>query len=116
MDSASTSYPSRFAGLDTLRAIATAMVMLYHFGLQDFIPQGLTSVASVGWIGVDLFLVLSGFLIGSQLIKPGKMLSFGDCYSRRAYRILPHLQSSCCSTSRSQSGERRRDLTLLGNT
>ena len=80
----------RLHGLDTLRAFAIVLVMLYH--LQKFLPSALTPLASVGWIGVDLFFVLSGFLIGSQLIKPylkQKVPSLKEFYSRRAYRILP---------------------------
>ena len=43
-------------------------------------------------MGVDLFFVLSGYLIGSQLLKPvrdGRGISFLDFYRKRAYRILP---------------------------
>jgi len=43
-------------------------------------------------MGVDLFFVLSGFLIGSQVLTPlarGPKLSYGDFYLRRAFRILP---------------------------
>lgn len=43
-------------------------------------------------MGVDLFFVLSGFLIGGQVLAPlskGQRLSFGDFYVRRAFRILP---------------------------
>jgi peptidoglycan/LPS O-acetylase OafA/YrhL len=43
-------------------------------------------------MGVDLFFVLSGFLIGSQVLRPiaaGGSLDLGDFYRRRAYRILP---------------------------
>src|SRR5271170_3866362 len=46
----------------------------------------------MGWIGVDLFFTLSGFLIGSQLLKPftrGEPLDLMAFYIRRAYRILP---------------------------
>ncbi|RZA23835.1 MAG: acyltransferase, partial [Lysobacteraceae bacterium] len=45
-----------------------------------------------GWMGVDLFFVLSGFLIGTQVLAPlagGGRLSFRDFYLRRAFRILP---------------------------
>lgn len=82
----------RFHGLDTLRAGAILIVMLYHFNMQGLVPSVLGPVASVGWVGVDLFFVLSGFLIGSQLLKPyvaGQRPSLKDFYTRRAYRILP---------------------------
>ena len=77
-------------GLDTLRALAILIVMIFH--LQPFLPDALSPVADIGWMGVDLFFVLSGFLIGSQLLKPftqGQPLKLIDFYIRRAYRILP---------------------------
>jgi peptidoglycan/LPS O-acetylase OafA/YrhL len=82
----------RFHGLDTLRALAIVFVMLYHLSLQGLLPTVILPVARVGWAGVDLFFVLSGFLIGSQLLKPyltGGRPSISDFYIRRAYRILP---------------------------
>ena len=56
------------------------------------LPKSVASVAQFGWMGVDLFFVLSGYLIGSQLLRsvgraPG--LSIGGFYRSRAYRILP---------------------------
>jgi Predicted acyltransferases len=82
----------RFHGLDTLRAVAILVVMLYHLNTFSLLPDALNPVASVGWAGVDLFFVLSGFLIGSQLLKPylsGAAPSLKEFYARRAYRILP---------------------------
>lgn len=82
----------RFHGLDTLRTTAILLVMLYHLNLQELLPLALGPIARIGWIGVDLFFVLSGFLIGSQLLKPylsGQQPSLKDFYTRRAYRILP---------------------------
>ena len=82
----------RFHGLDTLRAAAILVVMLYHLNMYGLLPEALNPVASVGWAGVDLFFVLSGFLIGSQLLKPylnGTTPSLKEFYARRAYRILP---------------------------
>lgn len=77
-------------GLDTLRALAIVVVMVFH--LQTYLPEFLEPVGRVGWMGVDIFFVLSGFLIGSQLLKPylrGQKLSLADFYRRRAFRILP---------------------------
>src|SRR5207249_3430479 len=45
-----------------------------------------------GWIGVDLFFVLSGYLIGGQLLAPlmrGQRLNFGTFFARRVLRIMP---------------------------
>jgi peptidoglycan/LPS O-acetylase OafA/YrhL len=45
-----------------------------------------------GWIGVDLFFVLSGYLIGGQLVTPlarGHRIKLGRFFARRALRILP---------------------------
>lgn len=82
----------RLHGLDTLRALAIAAVMMYHLNMQDLLPPLINPVARMGWIGVDLFFVLSGYLIGSQLFKPyltGQRPSLKDFYTRRAFRILP---------------------------
>lgn len=87
-----TSTPDRFFGLDTLRALAIMGVMLYHLTIFGELPMRLLSVTYFGWMGVDLFFVLSGFLIGQQVLKPyliGQRLSIADFYKRRAFRILP---------------------------
>jgi peptidoglycan/LPS O-acetylase OafA/YrhL len=45
-----------------------------------------------GWIGVDLFFVLSGYLIGGQLLAPlarGERINLGAFLARRAFRIMP---------------------------
>jgi peptidoglycan/LPS O-acetylase OafA/YrhL len=80
----------RLRGLDTLRALAIVLVMLFH--LQTFLPASLGPVAQFGWMGVDLFFVLSGYLIGTQLLRPyeqGHRPKIADFYRSRAYRILP---------------------------
>jgi peptidoglycan/LPS O-acetylase OafA/YrhL len=80
----------RLAGLDTLRALAIVSVMLFH--LQWRMPESFGAVARFGWVGVDLFFALSGYLIGSQLLKPvrdGRGVSLAGFYRNRAYRILP---------------------------
>ena len=81
---------TRLHGLDTLRAAAILWVMPYH--LIGHFPQPLHYPSRFGWMGVDLFFVLSGYLIGSQMFRPylqGGSLSIRDFYVRRAYRILP---------------------------
>jgi peptidoglycan/LPS O-acetylase OafA/YrhL len=82
----------RLDGLDTLRAGAIVLVMVYHLNLQGLMPAAVGAVAAVGWVGVDLFFVLSGYLIGMQLLEPyvaGRKPSLREFYVRRAYRILP---------------------------
>src|SRR5215217_2378831 len=58
----------RLPGLDTLRALAIALVLMSHY--QAFVSQAPTFgfLGRIGWAGVDLFFVLSGYLIGNQLL------------------------------------------------
>lgn len=70
--------------IDGLRAVAVLSVILYHLGV---ITTG------VGFAGVDIFFVISGYLIGGQIIqqKEAGTFRFKDFYARRARRILPAL-------------------------
>ena len=82
----------KFPGLDLLRAIAIVWVMLFHSFLVGGLGEDYSWLSRYGWMGVDLFFVLSGFLIGTQVLAPlarGGRLSFRDFYLRRAFRILP---------------------------
>jgi len=82
---------ARAAGPDLLRALAILLVMLWHLP-RPATPALLQDLRLYGWTGVDLFFVLSGYLIGTQLlsrIARGQPLSFQDFYLRRAFRILP---------------------------
>ncbi|MGH8030652.1 MAG: acyltransferase family protein [Arenimonas sp.] len=83
---------SRLPGLDLLRAIAIAWVMLFHSFLVGGLGDGFAWLSRFGWMGVDIFFVLSGYLIGRQVLAPlarGERLRFGAFYARRAWRILP---------------------------
>ena len=80
----------RLHGLDTLRTLAIALVMLYH--AQSFLPETLQPIAAYGWMGVDLFFVLSGYLIAGQLLRAHVRtgtVPLRDFYRRRALRLLP---------------------------
>ena len=79
-------------GLDTLRALAIGWVMLFHSFLVGGLGEDFQWLSRFGWMGVDIFFVLSGYLIGTQVLRPlaaGVPLSLREFYRRRAYRILP---------------------------
>ncbi|KQV92249.1 acyltransferase [Pelomonas sp. Root1237] len=82
----------RLPGLDLLRSIAIVWVMCFHTFLIGGLGPDWTWLTRFGWAGVDIFFVLSGFLIGSQLLRKlqrGEALRLSDFYWRRAWRILP---------------------------
>jgi peptidoglycan/LPS O-acetylase OafA/YrhL len=65
-------------------------VVIYHAGIMGFPLPG--RVHRFGWIGVDLFFVLSGYLISGQLLAPlarNQRIILGRFLARRALRILP---------------------------
>ena len=76
---------TRLRELDFLRGIAILLVLLRHNYLFDF-------TFKIGWIGVDLFFVLSGFLVSGLLFK--EYLKFGNINPslfliRRGFKIYP---------------------------
>ncbi len=91
-------HPADNPWLDALRTLAVALVLLRHgqrlmlaevdpdsFGAADFFMLN-------GWVGVDLFFVLSGYLIGANLLRArasGSTMRVPTYLLRRARRILP---------------------------
>lgn len=76
----------RYAGLDGLRAIAVLLVVLYHLFPGWFLHSG--------FVGVDVFFVISGFLITSLLLRERAhtgRVALGAFWARRARRLLPAL-------------------------
>jgi peptidoglycan/LPS O-acetylase OafA/YrhL len=86
--------PGRLPALDGLRGVAILMVLLFH---TTFVRSGSVAEAvlhglfrNFGWCGVDLFFVLSGFLITGILWEAkGGSHYFRNFYARRVLRILP---------------------------
>jgi peptidoglycan/LPS O-acetylase OafA/YrhL len=70
--------------IDGLRALAIVPVILFHAGFKTF---------SGGYVGVDIFFVISGYLITSVIIdeKKAGTFSLNNFYERRVRRILPAL-------------------------
>ena len=84
--------PQRLYGLDHLRTLAILFVFLYHYSHLFPHPAWTAPIGKFGWTGVDLFFVLSGYLISSQLfemIKAGKQISFPVFFIKRFFRIIP---------------------------
>jgi peptidoglycan/LPS O-acetylase OafA/YrhL len=85
----------RIPQLDALRGIAIAMVLLYHYTVHIEVagfrfPAPVDAVLKITWSGVDLFFVLSGFLIGGILLDARASPNyFRVFYWRRAFRIFP---------------------------
>jgi peptidoglycan/LPS O-acetylase OafA/YrhL len=71
--------------IDGMRAISVIAVILYHLGVPGF---------GAGFVGVDVFFVISGYLVTRQLLDRRERRigpALGDFYLRRARRILPAL-------------------------
>jgi len=82
----------RLPGLDLLRAVAILSVLCTHSWLAGGMGDGFGWITTYGWMGVDLFFVLSGYLIGRQLLarfQRDGQLNLKAFYRQRAYRILP---------------------------
>ena len=84
----------RESALDGIRGVAILAVMLFHFTRSHDSAQPLyrsaLKITGAGWAGVDVFFVLSGFLItGILLDTKGRPGFFHNFYVRRALRIFP---------------------------
>ncbi len=84
-------FPGKMPALDGVRGIAILVVMLNHFLLRPLIPDThFWKIIDSGWLGVDLFFVLSGFLItGILLDTKHRERYWATFFKRRALRIFP---------------------------
>src|SRR4051812_10334891 len=91
---------TRIRELDGLRAIAVLMVVSWHYiGIPDGQDYWLWKTFHVGRFGVDLFFVLSGYLISNILLKHRESGSyFSSFYGRRALRIWPIYYLMCAAS------------------
>ncbi len=81
-----------FAGLDHLRALAISLVFFYHYRAFPHPDWMNNALIEFGWCGVDLFFVLSGFLISNQLMaawQKRQQIPFREFYIKRIFRIFP---------------------------
>ena len=95
----SSNVPLRIPALDGLRGCAILFVLLYHYVAvpvaTSYQPAGvvgrsLLALGIMGWSGVDLFFVLSGFLIGGILLDARESRAYYRVfYARRFFRIVP---------------------------
>ncbi len=83
--------PQYRTDIDGLRAVAVVFVILYHAQLTAF---------SGGFVGVDVFFVISGFLITGLIVEQNATARFrvAEFYRNRAWRILPALVAVTCAT------------------
>ncbi len=75
---------NRNPNLDVLRGVAVLLVICHHLGVPGFVTGG--------WIGVDLFFILSGFLISGLLFREWRTtrtIRLGRFFLRRAFKIYP---------------------------
>src|SRR5688500_749277 len=78
----------RIRQLDAVRGIAILVVIL-HNEASKYLPAGWAPILANGWMGVDLFFVLSGFLITGILLDSKGPHVIKDFYIRRCLRIWP---------------------------
>jgi len=88
-------HENRISALDGVRGVAVLTVLFYHFTpdllMPDRIQEWLKKIITTGgWAGVDLFFVLSGFLITGILLRAKSQENyFLNFYARRVLRIFP---------------------------
>lgn len=85
----------RIESLDVMRSLAVLFIVLYHYEGPFLSESNFAHAIKSGlWVGVDIFFVLSGYLISSQLLKSFENIDtrsvLTQFYLKRAFRILPN--------------------------
>jgi peptidoglycan/LPS O-acetylase OafA/YrhL len=84
--------PKREIELDFVRGIAILLVLNFHYCSHNRLVPSVWRLQSAGWVGVDIFFVLSGFLVGGLMLREWKFTSKVDVVrflKRRAFKIWP---------------------------
>src|SRR5580698_9965638 len=90
-----TSDGHHYLALDGLRGLAIFSVLCFHMLVAESLPPRgigklIIPIAKMGWAGVDLFFVLSGFLITGILLRARTATNYYKVfYARRVLRIFP---------------------------
>lgn len=95
--------PTYFPSIDILRGFAAVSIVVYHviehYGWASFPKTGLLSWFRIGWMSVDLFFVISGFVIGlsafAEIDRHGPRAFRGPFMRRRICRIAPLHYLTC---------------------
>lgn len=88
-------WSAKIPALDGIRGVAILWVVLHNCMARELAPvhgawHALNALGGTGWIGVELFFALSGFLITAGLLDTQRTPHyFGNFYAQRALRILP---------------------------
>lgn len=96
----------RVRELDVLRGVAILLVLGHHAGITPthlpvLVQEGLDRWAMAGWVGVDLFFVLSGFLVSGLLFQEYRasgQVRIGRFLMRRGFKIYPAFYALIVST------------------
>jgi peptidoglycan/LPS O-acetylase OafA/YrhL len=81
--------PAFATHIEGLRALAVVPIVLFH--LDERLSPG-------GFAGVDVFFVISGFLITRMIVAEGEAFRFSTFYARRIFRLLPALVATLLGT------------------
>ena len=85
----------RIHGLDVLRSAAIILVFMYHYVVFVSRQPTFGFIDDIGWVGVDLFFVLSGYLIGHQIFH---LLLTNEIFRLKFFisdACLEHYQLTC---------------------